>query len=387
MGFPRHRARGEPAVFAYGKPDPNPVQLDDRAAVAGLEVALLVEDAVVRQEDLVIDGRDLAVVQERGGVEEITVLVDKADHGGDVRGGPCDHAELREVVADECRLEDEVLGRIAGDRQLRKADDVGARGARLVHPADDQPRISGQVTDGWVDLGESNPHNSILTAPSPPLGLVVPVAYFDRLRTLSRERHTLLCVGLDPDPDRIAGVVAMAPPTHFHAQNELRRLLRFSFLATGRHRWLVRAISPIAGLFHPAFGQFALNTRNVDRLLYRQLMCNVVEDISPGVLAQFLKWARTDVFVSDDGKVDYRGGLASAKQPALFIAGERDLLAPPASVRPGFELWGGEKEFIELKTYGHSDLIFGRNAPDEIFPIVRDWLLKRSSPLTTVAPT
>ena len=139
MGFPRHRARGEPAVFAYGQPDPNPVQLDDRAGVAGLEVALLVEDAVVRQEDLVIDGRDLAVVQERGGVEEITVLVDKPDHGGDVRGGPGDHAELREVVADECRLEDEVLGRIAGDRQLRKADDVGARGARLVHPADDQP--------------------------------------------------------------------------------------------------------------------------------------------------------------------------------------------------------------------------------------------------------
>src|SRR5437879_3197183 len=110
----------------------------------------------------------------------------------------------------ECRLEDEVLGRIAGDRQLRKADDVGARGARLVHPADDQPRISGQVTDGWVDLGESNPHNSILTAPSPPLGLVVPVAYFDRLRALSRERHTLLCVGLDPDPDRIEGGAAGA---------------------------------------------------------------------------------------------------------------------------------------------------------------------------------
>ena len=188
-------------------------------------------------------------------------------------------------------------------------------------------------------------------------------------------------------PDRIAGVVAMGPPTHFHAQNELRRLLRFSFLATGRHRWLVRAISPIAGLFHPAFGQFALNTRNVDRLLYRQLMCNVVEDISPGVLAQFLKWARTDVFVSDDGKVDYRGGLASAKQPALFIAGERDLLAPPASVRPGFELWGGEKEFIEANGYGHSDLIFGRHAPEEIFPLVSDWLLKRSSPMTAPAPT
>jgi orotidine-5'-phosphate decarboxylase len=31
------------------------------------------------------------------------------------------------------------------------------------------------------------------------------VTYFERLRALSRERHTLLCVGLDPDPERIAG--------------------------------------------------------------------------------------------------------------------------------------------------------------------------------------
>jgi orotidine-5'-phosphate decarboxylase len=36
------------------------------------------------------------------------------------------------------------------------------------------------------------------------------VAYFDQLRALSRERNTLLCVGLDPDPDRIAGGAAAA---------------------------------------------------------------------------------------------------------------------------------------------------------------------------------
>ena len=36
------------------------------------------------------------------------------------------------------------------------------------------------------------------------------LAYFDRLRTLSTERNTLLCVGLDPDPDRIEGGAAGA---------------------------------------------------------------------------------------------------------------------------------------------------------------------------------
>ena len=36
------------------------------------------------------------------------------------------------------------------------------------------------------------------------------LSYFDRLRAVSRERRTLLCVGLDPDPERIEGGVAGA---------------------------------------------------------------------------------------------------------------------------------------------------------------------------------
>src|SRR5437870_7761 len=36
------------------------------------------------------------------------------------------------------------------------------------------------------------------------------MSYFDRLRALATDRHTLLCVGLDPDPDRIAGGAAGA---------------------------------------------------------------------------------------------------------------------------------------------------------------------------------
>jgi orotidine-5'-phosphate decarboxylase len=36
------------------------------------------------------------------------------------------------------------------------------------------------------------------------------VSYFDRLRALAKERNTLLCVGLDPDPSRIEGGIAGA---------------------------------------------------------------------------------------------------------------------------------------------------------------------------------
>ncbi|HKW60004.1 MAG TPA: orotidine-5'-phosphate decarboxylase [Candidatus Dormibacteraeota bacterium] len=36
------------------------------------------------------------------------------------------------------------------------------------------------------------------------------MSYFERLRALSRERNTMICVGLDPDPDRIEGGAAGA---------------------------------------------------------------------------------------------------------------------------------------------------------------------------------
>lgn len=36
------------------------------------------------------------------------------------------------------------------------------------------------------------------------------MSYFERLRAIAKERQTMLCVGLDPDPDRIEGGVAGA---------------------------------------------------------------------------------------------------------------------------------------------------------------------------------
>src|ERR1700674_3448359 len=59
------------------------------------------------------------------------------------------------------------------------------------------------------------PTYSILTAsarecPAPETLALACVNYFDRLRALSAERNTLLCVGLDPDPERIGGGAAGA---------------------------------------------------------------------------------------------------------------------------------------------------------------------------------
>jgi pimeloyl-ACP methyl ester carboxylesterase len=218
----------------------------------------------------------------------------------------------------------------------------------------------------------------------------------DRVLWVGHSQGALLgLVAAGMFPARIAGVVALAPPTHFHAQEALRKLLPFAFLATGRgHRLLARAATPVAGWFHPGLAQFAWNSRNIDSRIYRQVLANVVEDVSPQVFRQFLDWMRRDRFASVDGLTDYRAGLVGARQPALFVAGALDLLAPPPAVRGGYELWAGEKELwvagreAGLSTdYGHSDLIFGRNAPEEIYPRVVTWLRAHSEPALPVPPS
>ena len=208
LRLPRHRAGGEPAVLAHRKADAHAVEVDDRAEPSGLEVALLIEDAVVGQEDLVVDGLDLAVVDEGGRVEDLAVPIDEADDRRDSPGLCRDQVQLGQVVADEGGFEDQVLGRVSGDDELREAHDVGLGIAGALDPLDDEARVSAQVADRRVDLRERNPHTSNVASEAYlPFGCLT---YFEKLRELSRERHTMLCVGLDPDPDRIEGGAAGA---------------------------------------------------------------------------------------------------------------------------------------------------------------------------------
>src|SRR2546428_13003747 len=99
-----------------------------------------------------------------------------------------------------------------------------------------------------------------------------------------------------------------------------------------------------------------------------------------GLLKRFVGWGRRDRFASVDGLTACRVGLSGARQPALFISGAADLLAPPAAVRAGYDLWAGEKEYWNAGReagvsvdYGHSDLIFGRRGPEASFPRVEQW--------------
>ncbi len=189
-------------------------------------------------------------------------------------------------------------------------------------------------------------------------------------------------------PERIAGIVAIAGPMSFDVDGLVARYLGWGFLVDGRfNRTLARMLAPYAGLTHPAAGELAINGRNVDRPVLQRLLANGIEDVPEQVFFQLADWVKRDACRSADRSRDYRAGLAGCRQPALFLAAPRDHLAPPEVVRRSFDLWGGEKTFVEFGSdggysadYGHTDLLVGKRAPQEVFPVVTEWLVARAHP-------
>lgn len=191
-------------------------------------------------------------------------------------------------------------------------------------------------------------------------------------------------VACEAHPDRVAGLVTLGAPVFWDVQDHLKLFLRFGFLLSGRwNRFLARCLAPFAGFWHVPVSEIAINGRNVTRGVYRRVLANVVENISPGVLAQFARWITTDTFAAADGSLDYRAALATCRQPALFVAADADRIAPPSVVARSAAAWGGPSAILRFGAtagtavqYGHTDLLLGVHAPEEVFPKLSAWLVE-----------
>ena len=189
-------------------------------------------------------------------------------------------------------------------------------------------------------------------------------------------------------PERVEALVALAAPAHFDVQERLRALVKLRHLPLGGFvRLGSRLLAPFSGYWHPALADLSINMRNVERPIYRRMLSNALENLPPGVLAQFATFVREDSFRSMDGAHDYRALLAESRQPALFVSAEKDGLAPPAVVESAFRRWGGPKRYWSCgRDYGHGDILLGRSSPEVVFPMVRDFLLEQSGEVAPGAP-
>ncbi|HEY3356231.1 MAG TPA: alpha/beta fold hydrolase [Polyangia bacterium] len=180
----------------------------------------------------------------------------------------------------------------------------------------------------------------------------------------------------------VRSAVALAAPASFKRQRRylLGRLIRNARWL--RHAFLLRVVAPLAGYWHPAPIHIIHNPENLDGRVLRQAMVNVVTNFSRNEMLQFSDWIVNDAFRSIDRRRDYRAEMRRIVAPLLFLAGPRDLLAPPDMVKDAFDAVGSSDKKLVICSrargfqvnYGHVDLVLGRTAPVEIYPLVRDWL-------------
>lgn len=187
------------------------------------------------------------------------------------------------------------------------------------------------------------------------------------------------------DPHRtvaVASLVSIGGPSSFkragsHVSGRVLRNLRWL-----RHRFLMRVAAPISGYWHPSPLQIIHNPENLAGAVQRRAMVNLIANFSRNELLQYGDWLVNDVFRSIDQRRDYRAELPRIVTPALFLAGPRDLLAPPDAVKDAFDaISSTDKRFVICSraqkfsvNYGHFDLLLGSHAPKEIYPLVRDFI-------------
>ena len=187
----------------------------------------------------------------------------------------------------------------------------------------------------------------------------------------------------------IRALVAIASPVHFDAHPGVRRFVKavrpFLHLEAIPLASAAKVAAPF-GLPRHALFEHALNLDNVEGSTVRRALAHTVADIQTGVARQFVRWVENDTFDANDG-FNYREGMRSLRAPVMLLSGAADKLAPTSSVEAARKYLG---HVVESRTlgratgswvdYGHGDLLLGRHAPHDVFPVVAAFLRRYSAP-------
>ena len=159
-----------------------------------------------------------------------------------------------------------------------------------------------------------------------------------RLHLVGFSTGALACYAWLSDPHRtveVASLVSIGGAATFKRARQARsRAALDPHVRWLRHRWLMRVLAPMSGYWHPSPLQIIHNPENTRRRHAatgdgqhdRQLLAQR----AAAVLAT---GSCNDAFRSIDQRRDYRAELPRITVPALFLAGPRDVLAPPDAVK------------------------------------------------------
>lgn len=188
----------------------------------------------------------------------------------------------------------------------------------------------------------------------------------------------------------LAGAVTIAAPvTYTYPQQQvLKKLLPLADSPFLRNLFLYlngpllgRLLIPLA----PQIERVFYNPENIDDEIKSKLLEQALLEIQPGVLDQLLLMIKRGEFISSSGSYNYRKNLGKIRLPLLVVGGEADPLAPPDSIREVYRATSSADRSLRVfgprakdsAAYGHLDLIAGKKAGEEVFPLIGAWLKQR----------
>jgi pimeloyl-ACP methyl ester carboxylesterase len=145
---------------------------------------------------------------------------------------------------------------------------------------------------------------------------------------------------------------------------------------------LARLGAPLCGRFTNPVEKFNCCRSNVDPHLARRLYATAIHSCSTPVMVQLASAFHPGGLRSRDGTTAYLEALARVKVPVLALAGTSDLQCPPDAARatldnlaaPGRRFVAFGRVHGQSNDYGHFDMIIGRRAADEVYPVITDFL-------------
>ena len=202
----------------------------------------------------------------------------------------------------------------------------------------------------------------------------------------------LVCYAAAPEiSNLVAGIVSIGSPYHFtNGSWSLQTLALFmkGISASGVRPWnLPVTIRPIGALMRtfrrvaesplypiPLRGWYAgaLEPHVLDEHLRLAFDRAMLAD-----LVNMFEWANERRF--GGAVLDYSNRFEKHDVPLFVIAGQRDDLAPPASVRPACLRSRSRDKTYRAVPFGHIDLLMGRDAPLSTWSLVSSWLDKRAA--------
>ena len=188
----------------------------------------------------------------------------------------------------------------------------------------------------------------------------------------------------------VKSLITISSPPVFNKQPELKRFIPMlksaKIFSHIRQEFWGRLFAPYLIRAIP-YSEVAANIENIDTPILRRIFVNLASDMSSTLVSQIGDWVENGFIKDRRGEKNYSEGISNIEIPVLAMTGSVDLICPQEAVEYLKERLPEERlKLIIAGTgsgfstdYGHGDIIFGRNAPKEIFPIVASYIQEKST--------